>query len=154
MHHEACHALLCVLRVPVSAIRGHRRRRWCRAHHRKVDLWRTTLITLAPYVISLLLMPLLLLLPWLSPGWLRLLVDGSAGLALIQHVRSLVPQLMNNWRSKESDCYRAGWLLSLAVIGAAQIALLGLVVAGSRTGGGKACCIWLGSLCRIALEWA
>ena len=124
MHHESCHALVCfILRVPVSAIQVTDGMGGA-VVHRKVDPWRTTLITLAPYVLSLTLMPLLLAIPWLT-GWFRWSLLVLLGLGLIRHGRSLVPQVVGNWRTKGSDCYRAGWLLSLAVIGAAQIALVG-----------------------------
>ena len=130
LHHECCHALTClILGVPVKAFSVSDQSGGAVVHG-AVDPLRTTVISLAPYVLALPIMLLLVLLLLFDGAWLRWSCLGLVGALLPPHYRSLWSQVRRNWRGRESDLYRAGWLLSIAVIVVAQVLLLGWILRG------------------------
>lgn len=123
--HETCHAVACVLLgVRIRDFRAS-------AHaggvvtHQKTGPIRTVLILLAPYVLPLLLGPVLLARWWwqndpdLMP-WLQV----AAPLMLCNHLQGLYHNLRHNTLPRQSDLGKTGRLFGLGLIASALMATL------------------------------
>jgi hypothetical protein len=119
--HESAHALMCLLLfVRVGAIRATAGQGG-EVRHEPVDPLRTVLILIAPYVLPLVLGPVLFA-RWLSPeGLLRAGLTFACGLALFMHLHGLVLNLRLNTVGATADIPRVGHLLAFALIAASLL---------------------------------
>lgn len=124
--HESAHALMCLLLfVRVGAIRATAGQGG-EVRHEPVDPLRAVPILIAPYVLPLVLGPVLLA-RWVSPdGLLRAGLTFACGLALFMHLHGLVLNLRLNTVGAAADIPRVGHLLAFALI---AVSLLLIAVA-------------------------
>ncbi len=119
--HESAHAMMCGLlwvRVgAISATAGN----GGETRHAPVDPIRAVPILIAPYVLPLVLGPLLLA-RWLCPpGILQVVLTVVVGLAIGLHLHGLWLNLRHNTFGKDGDISRVGHLLSYALIASALL---------------------------------
>lgn len=114
--HETCHLLACVLlgvrvhRIEASDGRGGV------VEHAPVGPLRTLLIALAPYVVPLVLAPLLLA-RWLTPeGPARGLLSFLAAVAYVTHLTGVIHNVRLNLRDPKGDLAAVGRPLALLLI--------------------------------------
>jgi hypothetical protein len=115
--HELCHLLMCMLLlVPVHSFRASRGQGGEVVHDAAPDALRSTLISIAPYVVPLLLVPCLLAAHLLPEGRWHALASGLAGFAAVHHVQGLFHNVRLNFWGKDSDLVKIGRPLSLVLI--------------------------------------
>lgn len=114
--HESAHALMCVLLfVRVGAIQATAGQGG-EIRHEPVNLLRAIPILIAPYVLPMILGPILLA-RWLSPdGLLRSGLTFACGIALFMHLHGLVLNLRLNTVGAGADIPRVGHLMAFALI--------------------------------------
>ena len=121
--HENAHALMCVLlwvRVgSISATSGQ----GGETRHEPIDPLRAVPILIAPYVLPLVLGPLLLG-RWLCPaGTLQAILTFTCGLGIWLHLHGLWLNLRLNSFGKGADIPRVGHLLSYALVACSLLLL-------------------------------
>jgi hypothetical protein len=121
--HETAHALMCVLLfVRVGAIQATAGQGG-EIRHEPVNLLRTIPILIAPYVLPMILGPILLA-RWLSPdGLLRSGLTFACGVALFMHLHGLALNLRHNTLGGGADIPRVGHLLAFALIATSLLLL-------------------------------
>lgn len=121
--HESAHALMCVLLfVRVGAIQATAGQGG-EIRHEPVNLLRAIPILIAPYVLPMILGPILLA-RWLSPdGLLRSGLTFVCGIALFIHLHGLVLNLRLNTVGMAADIPRVGHLLAFALIATSLLLL-------------------------------
>jgi hypothetical protein len=126
--HESAHALMCVLLlVRVGAIRATAGQGG-EVRHEAVGPLRLVPILIAPYVLPLVLGPLLFA-RWLSPdGLLRTLLTFGCGLAIFMHLHGLALNLRLNTFGPTADLARVGHLLAFALIATSLLLLAAAAV--------------------------
>lgn len=114
--HESAHALMCLLLfVRVGAIRASAGQGG-EIRHEPVNLLRAIPILIAPYVVPMILGPILFA-RWLSPdGLLRSGLTFACGMALFMHLHGLMLNLRLNTVGAGADIPRVGHLLAFALI--------------------------------------
>lgn len=114
--HESAHALMCVLlwvRVgAISATAGS----GGETRHAPVDPIRALPILVAPYVLPLVLGPLLLARWWCPAGTMQGVLTFACGLAIWLHLHGLWLNLRANTFGPGADIARVGHLLSYALV--------------------------------------
>ncbi len=123
--HESAHALMClVLLVPVSGFRATHGHGGEVAHGRSGPL-RGTLISIAPYILPLLLIPPLAAAPFVpGDGPWHPLCSAAAGFAALQHLQGLYHNVRLNISGPGADLVKVGRPLSLVLI-AGSLLLIG-----------------------------
>ena len=121
--HENAHALMCVVlwvRVgSISATSGQ----GGETRHEPIDPFRAKPILIAPYVLPLVLGPLLLA-RWLCPmGTLQAVLTFACGLGICIHLHGLWLNVRFNSFGKDADIPRVGHLLSYALIACSVLLL-------------------------------
>lgn len=126
--HESAHALMCVLLfVRVGAIQATAGQGG-EVRHEPVGRLRAVPILIAPYVLPMILGPLLLA-RWLSPeGLLRGGLTFACGVALFMHLHGLLLNLRLNTIGAAADIPRVGHLLAFALIATSLLLIAGAVV--------------------------
>jgi hypothetical protein len=126
--HESAHALMCMLLfVRVGAIHATAGQGG-EIRHEPVNLLRAIPILIAPYVLPMILGPLLFA-RWLSPdGLLRSGLTFACGLALFMHLHGLVLNLKLNTVGAAADIPRVGHLLAFALIATSLVLLTAATV--------------------------
>ncbi|HEX3134075.1 MAG TPA: hypothetical protein VHX44_10900 [Planctomycetota bacterium] len=126
--HESAHALVCLLLfVRVGAFRATAGQGG-EVRHEPVDPLRTVPILIAPYVLPLILGPILFA-RWLSPdGLLRSGLTFACGTALFMHLHGLALNLRLNTFGAAADIPRVGHLLAFALIVAALLLIAAATV--------------------------
>ncbi len=125
MIHEACHLLACVIlgvkvhKVMASDGRGGE------VEHQATGPIRTALIALAPYVIPLVLGPVLLARHLAPEGPVRSVLSLLAPIAYVTHLTALIHNVRLNLRDAKGDLAKVGRLFALTII----IGMLMLVTA-------------------------
>ena len=114
--HESAHALMCVvLFVRVGAFQATAGQGG-EVRHEPVNLLRAIPILIAPYVLPMILGPILFA-RWLSPdGLLRSGLTFVCGIALFMHLHGLVLNLRFNTAGAAADIPRVGHLLAFALV--------------------------------------
>jgi hypothetical protein len=127
--HEAAHALMCMLlfvrvgSISASAGQGGEIR------HAPVDPIRAIPILIAPYVLPMVLGPLLLMRFLCPPGILHGILTFACGLGIIIHLHGLWLNLRLNTVGKGADIPRVGHLLSFALAASALLLTAAAAVA-------------------------
>jgi len=121
--HEACHALVCLLVfVPVRSFQVSNGQGGAVLHD-KTDWPRTVLIAIAPYVVPLLLGPVLIAQHFLPPA-MHTWATFAIGLLFIQHLTGLFHNIRLNYHGSQSDLPRVGLTLSAVLIWCGLLGLL------------------------------
>jgi hypothetical protein len=114
--HESAHALMCVLLLvrvgAISATAGQ----GGETRHAPVDPIRALPILIAPYVLPLVLGPLLLARWCCPPGSMRAVLTLACGMALWLHLHGLWLNLRANTFGAGADLARTGQLLGYALV--------------------------------------
>jgi len=119
--HESAHALMCLLLfVRVGAIRATAGQGG-EVRHEAVDPLRTLPILIAPYVLPMILGPLLVARWVVADGLLRSGLTFACGAALFMHLHGLVLNLRLNTFGAGADLPRVGHLLAFALIAASLL---------------------------------
>ncbi|TVR39345.1 MAG: hypothetical protein EA402_14790 [Planctomycetota bacterium] len=115
--HELCHAILClVLLVRVTSFRVTDGQGGAVGHER-VDPLRGTIISLAPYTLPLLLLPLLVTRMYITdPGYLRGALSAGVAFFYIHHLHALYFNIRINMWGSQADLVKSGRPLSAVVI--------------------------------------
>lgn len=119
--HECCHAVLCLcMGVRVTSFMVTDGQGGAVGHER-VDPLRGTIISIAPYTLPLLLLPLLLLRQWwiTDPGWGRGLLSGGIAFFYIHHLHALYYNIRLNFWGRQADLAKVGRPLSVVLISSA-----------------------------------
>lgn len=126
--HESAHALMCVvLFVRVGAFQATAGQGG-EIRHEPVNLLRAIPILIAPYVLPMILGPILLA-RWLSPdGLLRSGLTFACGVALFMHLHGLLLNLRFNTVGAAADIPRVGHLLAFALIATSLLLLAAAAV--------------------------
>ena len=126
--HESAHALMCLLLfVRVGAFQATAGQGG-EVRHEPVNLLRAIPILIAPYVLPMILGPILLA-RWLSPdGLLRSGLTFACGVALFMHLHGLVLNLRFNTVGAAADIPRVGHLLAFALIATSLLLLAAAAV--------------------------
>jgi len=126
--HESAHALMCLLLfVRVGAIHATAGQGG-EIRHEPVNLLRAIPILIAPYVLPMILGPILLA-RWLSPdGLLRSGLTFACGIALFMHLHGLVLNLRLNTVGAGADIPRVGHLLAFALIATSLLLIASAIV--------------------------
>jgi hypothetical protein len=119
--HETAHALMCLLLfVRVGAIHATAGQGG-EVRHEPVGPLRAVPILIAPYLLPLVLGPVLLA-RWLTPeGPLRTGLSFACGVALCMHLHGLALNLRLNTNGPDADIPRVGHLLASALIAASLL---------------------------------
>ncbi len=114
--HELCHLLMCMaLFVPVNSFRATRGQGG-EVTHLRIDAVRETLISIAPYTVPLVLLPVLLALHYAPAGPWHALATGCTGFAYVHHLNGLFHNVRLNAHGTGSDLVKIGRPLSLVLI--------------------------------------
>jgi hypothetical protein len=126
--HESAHALMCLLLfVRVGAIHATAGQGG-EIRHEPVNLLRTIPILIAPYVLPMILGPILLA-RWLSPdGLLRSALTFACGIAVFMHLHGLVLNLRLNTIGAGADIPRVGHVLAFALIATSLVLIASALV--------------------------
>jgi len=126
--HELCHLIMCmVLFVPVNSFRATRGQGG-EVTHLRIDPVRETLISIAPYVLPLVLVPCLLGLRFTPPGAWHALASGLVGFAYVHHLHGLYHNVRLNARGSGSDLVKIGRPLSAVLISLALLLVSAWVI--------------------------
>jgi hypothetical protein len=127
--HEACHWLAClalgvrVHRVMASDGRGGE------VEHAHTGPVRTALIALAPYIVPLVLGPLLIARAFTPEGLTRSLLAALCAIAYLTHLTGLVHNVRLNLRDPKGDLAKVGRPLALVVILCGVLLVTALTIA-------------------------
>lgn len=114
--HEASHALLCLVLFVrlrgISATDG----RGGEVQHDQADPVRSTLISIAPYTVPLVLGPILLARMWWQDGTAAMILSGLCSFFYIAHLQGLVMNVRLNFWGEDADLPKVGRLLALVLI--------------------------------------
>ncbi len=127
--HEFAHAPMCILlfvrvgSISASAGQGGEIR------HSPVDPIRAVPILIAPYVLPMILGPVLLARYLCPPGVLQGVLTFACGLAITMHLHGLWMNLRLNTFSKGADIPRVGHLLSFALVASSLLLIAAASVA-------------------------
>ncbi len=126
--HESAHALMCLLLfVRVGAFQATAGQGG-EVRHEPVNLLRAIPILIAPYVLPMILGPILFA-RWLSPdGLLRSGLTFACGIALFMHLHGLVLNLRFNTVGAAADIPRVGHLLAFALIATSLLLIASALV--------------------------
>lgn len=115
--HETCHAILCIVFfVKINSFKVTDGNGGCVGHER-VDPFRATFISIAPYTLPLLLGMVLLSRQYLTLDKLWLQITGAlAGFLLIHHYHAVYHNVRINISGKQSDLVKVGRPLSFVLI--------------------------------------
>ncbi|TVR16335.1 MAG: hypothetical protein EA401_01555 [Planctomycetota bacterium] len=119
--HECCHALLCLcLGVRVTSFMVSDGQGGAVGHER-VDPLRSTIISIAPYTLPLLVVPLLIIRQWVitDPGWPRGLLSGMIAFFYVHHLHALYYNVRLNFWGRQADLVKVGRPLSAVLIASA-----------------------------------
>lgn len=127
--HETAHALMCVvLFVRVGAISATAGQGG-EVRHAPVDPIRAVPILIAPYVLPMILGPLLLA-RWLCPpGSMQLVLTFACGMGILMHLHGLWLNLRLNTFGKGADIPRVGIVLAYALVTCSLLLLAAACIA-------------------------
>lgn len=127
--HEAAHAIVCVLlfvRVgAISATGGQ----GGETRHTPVDPIRAVPILIAPYVVPMILGPVLLARYLCPPGILQAVLSFACGVAIAMHLHGLWLNLKLNSFGESADIPRVGHVLAYALVACSLLLLAAASVA-------------------------
>ena len=122
--HETCHALVCwLLLVRIRNFQASDGQGG-KVIHDKTDPIRSTIISLAPYTLPLLLLPVMIGHHFAHPQT-RHWWAFFAGFFLVHHLHGLFHNIRLNHRGAQADLVKSGRLLSLVVIAGVLLLVLG-----------------------------
>ena len=119
--HEGCHLLACTfLLVPVHRVTASSGRGGM-VEHDHTGWLRSALIALAPYVLPLLLAPLLFARVLTPEGLAREILAAACAAAYPSYLTAIFHNIRLNFWDRQGDLAKVGRLLSLAIILAAAL---------------------------------
>ena len=114
--HESAHALACLfLGVRIRNFQASDGKGGAVIHD-KTGPVRGTIISLAPYTLPLILIPLFIIHIFISDPWYHVLMSGLISFAYVHHLHGLYHNVRLNFWGKQSDLAKAGRPLSIACI--------------------------------------
>ncbi|NRA37769.1 MAG: M50 family metallopeptidase [Planctomycetes bacterium] len=114
--HESAHAIACfILRVKIRNFQASDGKGGVVVHDKTGPI-RSTIISLAPYTIPLVLIPLFIATWFIDGERAQMTLSGCISFAFIHHLHGLFHNIRLNFWGKQADLTKAGRILSIVCI--------------------------------------